>query len=292
MNGIPVLMVQGGSLAEAWEMSLVQLWMGGTFAKTQYDKPGDPESIDASMMMVVEEPFSDPMIHRCFPGGLEDLEEYRLEVVEGIKNHWVRNPNDPEDTRWEYTYNDRLCGYTTPVVSPETGMPWPHKIDQIAIMVEALVKNPHSRRAQAVTWNVYEDIRVDDPPCLQSVWCRITADKDDTPRLNMNVRFRSRDAYDAAFMNAFAFIHLQKSIADRISEKIGYPIELGRYCDFSDSYHIYGRRLHGGDNPFIEGFWNHLESRTFEERTWPLSFAQPIFDEARPNILEKVKWEG
>lgn len=33
---------------------------------------------------------------------LDDLQEYVLEVVDGIKNHLVRNSaDDPDDTRWE-----------------------------------------------------------------------------------------------------------------------------------------------------------------------------------------------
>jgi len=82
------------------------------------------------------------MIHKDFPGGLEDLQEYVMEVVEGIKNHLVRDPEDPSDTRWEYTYNERLFAYKVP------GM---KKIfNQIDMVAEKLAETPYTRRAQAI----------------------------------------------------------------------------------------------------------------------------------------------
>jgi thymidylate synthase len=49
-----------------------------------------------------------------FPGGPLELQEYVMEVIEGIKDHLVRDPNDPKDTRWEYTYHQRLFKYGVP----------------------------------------------------------------------------------------------------------------------------------------------------------------------------------
>ena len=62
------------------------------------------------MNITIEEPETDPMIHHAFPGGIEDLKEYVLEL-KGFKDHWVKNMNDPKDTRWEYTYHGRLAEY-------------------------------------------------------------------------------------------------------------------------------------------------------------------------------------
>ncbi len=33
--------------------------------------------------------------------------------LQGAKDHWVKNMNDPADTRWEYTYHGRLAAYGT-----------------------------------------------------------------------------------------------------------------------------------------------------------------------------------
>ena len=97
MNGIPILNVEGQGIAQAWENSLLELYKSGCRLKTEYDKPEDPPSRDATMIMVVNDPTSEPMIHRDFPGGFEELQEYVMEVCEGIKDHLVRDPDDDTD---------------------------------------------------------------------------------------------------------------------------------------------------------------------------------------------------
>jgi len=217
------------------------------------------------------------MIHRDMPGGLEDLQEYVMEVTEGIKDHLIRRIDDPTDTRWEYTYHQRLFKYHW----PEEGS---MHIDQIETMCQKLAVSPHTRRAQAVTWKVWEDNDCYDPACLQSVWCRILDNK-----LCMNVRFRSNDAYKAAFMNIFALVQLQKLITDRVAELSGMPIEVGRYCHIADSYHIYGSNMEEFRNRFLKAY----DTRSFDQRTFDYcDFAKPIMDEARPGILQKVKGMG
>ena len=146
-----------------------------------------------------------------------------MEVCDGIKDHCVRNLHDPADTRWEYTYHQRLFQYTAPTLPP---------VDQIEQLCQKLAAAPHTRRAQAITWKVWEDNYCYDPACLQSIWCRITVENE-CPLLSMNVRFRSNDAYKAAFMNMFALTHLQSRIAARIGELSGRPVEAGTllpYC--------------------------------------------------------------
>ena len=70
MLNIPVLQVSGRSLAEAYEQGLVALYRGGIPFQTQYDKPGDPPSLDATLNLTVLEPLAEPMIHKAFPGGI------------------------------------------------------------------------------------------------------------------------------------------------------------------------------------------------------------------------------
>jgi len=276
-GNIPVLFVSGQSLAAAWENSLLELYSKGIRIHTEYDKPDDPLSLDSTMMVCIEAPQSEPRIHRAFPGGLDFLEEYRQEVVEGIKDHWIRDPKNLEDKRWEYTYHERLFSYRVPSQ--------PQPIDQIAYIAEKLSQKPFSRRSQAVTWKVWEDINIYDPACLQSIWCRIMPGEEDVWTLNMNVRFRSNDAYEAAFMNMFALVSLQEKIAGLVAEKSGRAVTVGRYVHLADSYHIYGTRI----EDFKSRFLSQIERRTFEERTWTMEFAQMIFDEAKEKIAEKVK---
>jgi thymidylate synthase len=71
MKGIPVLHAEGDSIARAWENSLIALHAHGCTIKTQYDKPEDPPSKDATMVITITDPLSEPMIHKDFPGGQE-----------------------------------------------------------------------------------------------------------------------------------------------------------------------------------------------------------------------------
>lgn len=279
MSGnIPVLFVEGEGLAEAWEKSLISVYNQGCDIKTEYDKPDDPPSKDCTMTIIVNNPISEPMIHRDFPGGFNDLQEYVLEVLDGIKDHLIRKTaDDPDDTRWEYTYHQRLFEYSLPDSE--------NLYNQIDIMSKKLAETPYSRRAQAITWKVWEDNYCNDPACLQSIWCRLLqGENQDEWYLNTNIRFRSNDAYKAAFMNMFAFIQLQKKIADTISKYSGKKIILGRYVHQADSYHIYGSYF----NEFKDRFIKALENRSFEERSYRYSDMKILMDEAIPDILEKA----
>ena len=119
MAGIPVLTAEGDSIARAWENAMLLLYQQGCDIKTQYDKPDDRPSKDATMIVTVADPAAEPMIHRDFPAGFEELQEYVMEVCDGIKDHCVRDPNDPTDTRWEYTYHQRLFRYEVPSLGPD-----------------------------------------------------------------------------------------------------------------------------------------------------------------------------
>ena len=282
MNGnIPVLFIEGDNLAEVWERSLLSVYKKGCDVKTEYDKSDDSPSKDCTVMLVVNEPLSEPMIHRDIPGGLEDLQEYVMEVLDGIKDHCIRNTSDdPNDTRWEYTYHQRLFNYSVPGLN--------NPFDQIEWIVKRLSETPYSRRAQAITWKVWEDNYCNDPACLQSLWCRLLPGENDHWHLNMNVRFRSNDAYKAAFMNMFALVQLQKKIADRISEISGKSVKLGRYVHQADSYHIYGSYF----KEFKERFLKAVENLKFEERTFRYEEMKFIMDDAIPSILEKASKMG
>lgn len=280
-GSIPVLLVEGEGLAEAWEKSLISVYENGCDIKTEYDKPGDPPSKDATMMIVVRNPLAEPMIHKDFPGGLEDLQEYVLEVIEGIKDHLVRSgADDSENTKWEYTYHQRLMRYEVPGIE--------RVYDQIDILARKLAETPYSRRAQAITWKVWDDNFCYDPPCLQSIWCRLLQGDDGCWWLNTNVRFRSNDAYKAAFMNMFALVQLQLKIAERISSLAGIEVKLGRYVHSADSYHIYGAYMREFEDRFLKA----LKTRTFEERCFRYEDVKSIMEESIPAVREKAARMG
>jgi len=262
-------MVRAETLPEAWERAVLQTWYEGAEIKTEYDKPGDPLSRDCSMIIVVGQPLEEPRIHRSFPGGLNHLEIYRQEVVNGIHDSWINK--SPDSTRWDYTYHQRFSAYD---VMGES-------INQLAHVVDKLVKTPYSRRAQAITWQPWFDPEIIDPPCLQRIWFRIIGNK-----LIANIHIRSNDAYKAAFMNMFAFVDLQRKIAEELSERLEKPIEVGQYTHIADSFHIYGSYFKE-----FEHFLKSVEDRTWEERTWSMKFAEPFFKKARLEIAKKAAEE-
>jgi thymidylate synthase len=278
MSGIPVLQVEADCIARGWENSLIALNTNGCDIRTQYDKPGDPPSKDCTMILTITDPLCEPMIHKDFPGGPEELQGYVMEVCEGIKDHLVRNPEDPDDTRWEYTYHRRLFAYDAPGFIG---------FDQIEIMCRKLAEVPHTRRAQAITWKVWEDNDCFDPPCLQNLWARMT-EENGRWILSLNARFRSNDAYKAAFMNIFALVQLQKKMAERISSFSGAPVEVGRYCHMADSYHLYGSYF----KEFEGRFLGALQRRSFEQRTMRYESVREMMESARPSILEKARSMG
>ncbi len=267
---LPVITVTARTLPEAWEQAVVRTWNEGAAIATQYDKPEDPPSRDATAVVVVEQPFAEPRIHRAFPGGIVELECYRQEVVDGIHDHWV----DPAAGKWEYTYHERMAAYGVP------GLDRP--IDQLGYIVDALAEAPHTRRAQAITWKPWEDAGIHDPACLQRIWCRVFGDE-----LVMNIHMRSNDAFKAAFMNMYAFTDLQRALAESLSERLGRTITPGQYTHIADSFHIYG-------SYFAEfaGFLKTLEARSFEERTYSTADVQDIIDEAREQIAQSLAEEA
>jgi len=274
-ENIPVIKIEEDNLPRAWEKSILATWTEGIEIKTEYDKKKEFSSKDCTMIIVIRNPLTEPRIHRAFPGGLEDLEIYRQEVVDGIHDHWI----NPDEGKWTYTYHQRLFNFKYDQnAGNRKENPDKEPINQMQYLINKLSKKIYSRRAQAITWNPKFDPQTDDPPCLQRIWCRITNPSDNKYFLNMNTHWRSRDAYKAAFMNMFAFTDLQKLIAKEISLKTNLSIGIGRYVDISDSYHIYGAYKEE-----VESFIKIVQKRSFDDRTWETKFAQPFFTDANKN---------
>jgi thymidylate synthase len=281
---IPVISITADCLPEAWEKAVLSVLDNGLEVKTQYDKAEDPPSKDATVMITVNEPFSEPRIHKNFPGGPEELESYRQEVVNGIHDHWI----DPAAGKWTYTYHERLFSYCPAEDIRDAGSPKPfRKVNQIQYIIDYLSQAGHSRRAQAITWMPTADPVTDDPPCLQRIWCRLLANEEGGLSLNMNTHWRSRDLYKAWFMNVYALTDLQKTIAEAIAEKTGSPVKVGRYVDISDSLHIYGSYF-DEVAPEVE----KMRQSSFRDRAWEST--HPAFEmmtlEAREKLAKDPDW--
>ena len=285
-GSIPALSVTARTLPEAWEKAVVACWDKGVDIRTEYDRKDaageyiDPPSRDCTIMVEVTEPFAEPRIHKNFPGGPEELEVYRQEVVEGIHDHWI-DPADPD--KWTYTYHERLFAYApTEDINDPAAAKLP-AVDQIEYVINKAAAASHSRRIQATTWMPTADPQTEDPPCLQRLWFRILQNDAGEPVLNLNSHWRSRDGYKAWFMNAFALTDLQRHIAGRISEKLGQEVRVGRYVDQCDSFHIYGSYFKD-----VLPELKKMKEGNWEERAWPSDHPalQIMFEETREKLAK------
>ena len=281
---IPVITITADCLPEAWEKAVLAVWDKGCEVKTQYDKPEDPPSKDATVIVTVTNPLGEPRIHKNFPGGPAELEAYRLEVVEGIHDHWI----DPAAGKWTYTYHERLCAYcpVEDILNPGSDKPF-RKVDQIQYIIDTLAQAGYSRRAQAITWMPTADPETNHPPCLQRIWCRLAANQAGQLSLNMNTHWRSRDLYKAWFMNVYAVTDLQRIIAEQISKKINQPVTTGRYVDISDSLHIYGSYFDE-----VVGEVKKMRQSPFTQRAWESTHPafQMMTAEAREKLTKDPDW--
>ena len=247
---------------------MLAVWRDGVDVRTEYDRRDvdgrfiDPPSRDCTMVIEVADPFAEPRIHKNFPGGPEELEVYRQEVVEGIHDHWV-DPADPD--KWTYTYHERLFGYTATEDLDDPKAPRLRTINQMEYVVNKAAAAHYSRRIQAITWMPTADPSTTDPPCLQRLWFRLLEDDAGELVLNLNTHWRSRDAYKAWFMNVYALTDLQRKLAGEIAVRAGRPVRVGRYVDLSDSFHVYGS--------YFAEFGPELEKMQtdpdYRKRAWP-----------------------
>jgi len=218
MAKLPQLVVDGDSLPEVWEKSMEALLHRGIRSYKEsyrYDEE-KIEIIEASMKMIIRDPLREPMLHMGCEG-LGNLREYVDEVLDGTKDDYV------DRGFWDYTYHRLLKSYEV------IGLP---PVDQFSYIIDKLSAASFSNRAQGTTWMPWKHSQVKGPPCLQRIWFKILGDE-----LEMHTSWRSRDSYNAAFMNMYAIIHLHR----RFSEKL--HVKVGQYVDDTDSYHIYSYNI-------------------------------------------------
>lgn len=287
---IPNISIDSDTIPSAWELAVLGCWKNGFDRHTHYDRKDeqgnyiDPASKDATIEVRIDNPFNEPMIHKNFPGGIEKLEEYKQEVVDGIHDHWI----DPK--KWKYTYHERLMNYNPSVdlTAPGRGLLLPSEeaINQIDLIVKRLEKEQDDRGAQATTWMPTADPKMSkDRPCLQRLWFSILKDKNDDYVLNLNSHWRSRDLYKAWPMNVYAMSHLQKKVAEDLSNRWNKPVKIGSYIDISDSLHIYGS--YWKDENFKKEI-NKMETQPIENRVWNSTepIVVEILKEARANLAK------
>lgn len=238
--------VKGHNLPEAYHNALRKLQECGEISDCA---DWDTTQKELSMTIEVTNPLAEPMISKCFIGGTYELQQYMMEMLDGILDFEVELGN------WAYTYHQRYA-------------------DQYQFVIDELRRNPSSRRAVMLIWDKTKDDYSEEPPCFNHCQFFIRNNK-----LDMKVLFRSNDACKATFMNAFALIMLQKRIADELG------IEVGTYVHRANSFHCYEKdfQLLAGYVGRIES--SSFEDLTYDyEGDW-----KEEMEEAIPDILKKVE---
>ena len=242
------LFAKGENLTEAYHSALVIL---KTFGETVPCPDYDTTIIEANMEILVKNPFMEPMISKCGIYDSESLQQYKMEVEDGILDFMI----GAGDNVWEYTYHQRIG-------------------EQLEWCIEELKRNPWSRRAVIDIRDNKVDTQNSHPACLQHIQFMYRNEK-----LDMVVTMRSNDAVNATYMNMFAFIMLQKKVADALGIEVGY------YVHRANSFHAYEK-----DFEKLEEFVKEILNRDFEdlcyeyEGNWKILMENEI-----PKILEKVE---
>ena len=238
------------TLTDAYHQALVALHDLGEIADCT---DWNCKQREISMTMVVLKPLTEPMISKCFIGGPRELQQYCMEMLDGILDFEIDKGN------WSYTYHDRMVNFE-------------HSLNQIDFIISELKRNPSSRRAVVVIRDPSVDTKNNDPACLQHIQYFIRNGK-----LDCQILFRSNDACKATFMNAFALILLQKRIADIL----GIPV--GTYTHRANSFHCYEK-----DFDLLEGY----VKRIFSNKDITYNYNEDwkdLMEEYVPLILSDVK---
>lgn len=242
--------VVGNTLPEAYYRALFSLY---TYGKEVECPDYNQNIIEMPMTIVVEHPLEEPMISKIFPGGHHELQQYIMEICDGILDFMIGKA----DNVWEYTYHQRIG-------------------EQLDFVIKELQRNPNSRRAVIDIRNNQIDQHNEHPACLQHIQFMIR-----DGNLDMYVTMRSNDAYEATFMNAFGFIMLQKKIADELD------VGVGKYEHRANSFHVYEKNF---DQFFKAVYKIRKYGVNSEEVTYEYEgFYKELMEEEIENIMAMVE---
>ena len=238
---------QGRTLPEAYHKALHMLEKQGTV----YPCPDYGTTMkEAGMTFFVEQADAEPLVSRLFCGGHYELQQYKMEILDGILDFKIG-----DGTCWEYTYHDRFA--------------W-----QLPFLYEEFRRNPDTRRAVMNIRDFDVDSENSHPACLQSMQFMAR-----DGALHMMVLMRSNDAVQATFMNAFAFISLQCKIAG----DLGYGV--GSYTHTAHSFHAYEKSFEA-----LRKYAEDIETKPFDKLTYEYEgFYRGMMEESIPKIMEQVR---
>ncbi|MFX1571864.1 MAG: thymidylate synthase [Promethearchaeota archaeon] len=124
-----VLFISKNNVRDAWLSAIGQILYNGDDIKTEYDNPEDPPSKDASVLIEIKDPMSNPIMRKdkvmkirskfgnsyevfgCIAdtyliGSIQS--GYIEEIMEGINDHFLYT----SAVSFPYSYHDRLFNYT------------------------------------------------------------------------------------------------------------------------------------------------------------------------------------
>ncbi|MFX1277397.1 MAG: thymidylate synthase [Promethearchaeota archaeon] len=148
-----VFFISRDNVRDAWLSAVGQVLYKGDDIKTEYDKPDDPPSKDATVLIEIKEPRSNPIkrrdkivkitskygnafeVYGCMAdtyliGSIQS--GYIEEIMEGTNDHYIWD----SDVSFPYSYHDRIFNYT-----PYSLEDCIHKDYNLNLIEEEFVKN-------------------------------------------------------------------------------------------------------------------------------------------------------
>jgi thymidylate synthase len=230
---IPAILVRGETIGEAYHHALIACYEQGLRIETPKHREGLPLGYDAHVTVEVSHPTEEPMLHKkSLNDDARGLMQYILEVTHGIHDHWIKDPEDPEDAHWGYTYHKRF----------KTQIPFAFGKAKKDYTEKGRVSG---RDYFFSTWRPQHDsiLEQPDPPCFQNGQMRFIRGNDGKLNLHYLNCWRSRDDVGAWNENNVAQVRLMKLLAAKASSIFGEEVKPGYYTDTSTSLHIYGSYL-------------------------------------------------
>lgn len=241
------IFVTGRTLPQAYHKALLALDEEGEILSCN---DWGQQQKEVSMTYFVEDATAEPRVSRLYIGGFHELQQYVMEILDGILDFKIGDGNC-----WEYTYHNRFAY-------------------QLPFIIAELKRNPDTRRAIMNIRDFEVDSKNNDPACLQSIQYFIRGGK-----LHCKVMMRSNDAAQASFMNAFAFIMLQQKVAD----ELGIPV--GSYTHRANSFHCYERNF-----PLLRQYVDSIKSKSEDDITYEYEdFYKDMMEEEIPAIQHQVQ---
>ena len=176
-----VIFVSKQNVRDAWLSALTQVLYEGDDIKTEYDKPEDPPSKDATVMIEVRDPTSFPIkrkdkilqikskygnsyeIYGCMAdtyliGSIQS--GYIEEIMDGVNDHYIWDSG----TSFPYSYHDRIYNYAP--YSLEDTIHINYEIEAVKNQFvkehQKLIENKKiAKTSKSTTWNLRENVHFD-----------------------------------------------------------------------------------------------------------------------------------